>query len=164
MPSSNDVLNETSISFYSRSLKSDMASLSVSDGLVLLYSRRIVLPMSAVKPVLNLLHASHSGINKTIVLARGLYYWPGMVNDVKQFVSSCNECTKLLQSQPANPMTTAPPSVILGTQCNTSDLTFLASGGSLLLSAWITGVATPLLCSRVGATLLLSFLRVTCVS
>ena len=43
-----------------------MASLSVSDGLVLLNSRRIVLPLPAVKPVLQLLHASHSGINKTL--------------------------------------------------------------------------------------------------
>ena len=60
----NDVLNETSVSSYSRSLKSDMASLSVSDGLVvLLDSRCIVLPLSAVKPVLKLLHARHSGIN-----------------------------------------------------------------------------------------------------
>ena len=105
-----DVLNGTSSFTYSRSLKSEMASLSISDGLVLLDSRRIVLPIPAVKPVLQLLHASHSGINKTILLARGLYYWPGMVNDVKQLVSLCRECLRLLQSQPSNPMTTAPPS------------------------------------------------------
>ena len=105
-----DVLHGTSTSSYARSLKSDRASLSVSDGLVLLDSCRIVLPASAVRPVLQLLHASHSGINKTIVLARGLYYWPGMVNDIKQLVSSCRDCSKLLQSQPGNPMTTAPPS------------------------------------------------------
>ena len=91
-----------------------MASLSVSDGLVLLDSRRIILPAPAVKLVLQLLHASHSGINKTIVLARGLYYWPGMINDIKQLVSSCRECSKPLQSQPGNPMTTAPPSSHFG--------------------------------------------------
>ena len=66
-----DVMHRTPSSSYSRSLKSDMASLSVSDGLVLLDSRRIILPTPAVKPVLHLLHASHLGINKTILLARG---------------------------------------------------------------------------------------------
>ena len=69
-----DVLCGTSNSAYSRSLKSEMSSLSVSDGLVLLDSRRIFLPIPAVKPVLRLLHTSHSGINKTILLARGLYF------------------------------------------------------------------------------------------
>ena len=65
-----DVLRGTSTSAYSRSLKSEMASLSVSDGLVLLDSRLIVLPtIPAVKPVLRLLHASHTGVNKTILLA-----------------------------------------------------------------------------------------------
>ena len=78
-----DVLRGTSTSSYSRSLKLEMASLSVSDGLVLLDSRRIILPTPAVKPVIHLLHASHSGINKTILLARGLYYWPGIINDIK---------------------------------------------------------------------------------
>ena len=56
-----------------RALVQDV-SLSVLDGLVLLDSRRIILPAPAVKPVLQLLHTSHSGINMTIVLARGLYY------------------------------------------------------------------------------------------
>ena len=55
---------------------------------VLLDSRRIVLPLPAIRPILNLLHTSHSGINKTITLARGLYYWPGMVNDIN--FSLCN--------------------------------------------------------------------------
>ena len=59
-----DVLQGTSALSYSRSLKTDMTSLSVSNGLVLLDTRRIVLPLPAVKPVLQLLHATHSGINK----------------------------------------------------------------------------------------------------
>ena len=129
----NDVLNETSVSSYSRSLKSDMASLSVSDGLVLLDSCLIVLPLSAVKPVLKLLHASHSGINKTIVLARGLYFWPGRINDVKQLISSCHECTKLLQSQPANPMITAPPSHHFGYPMQHVGLDLFSFGGKSFL-------------------------------
>ena len=67
--------------------------LSLSDGLVLMDSKRIVLPLPSVKPILKLLHASHSGITKTTSLARGLYFWPGMTNDIKQLVSTCQECT-----------------------------------------------------------------------
>ena len=58
-----DVPNGTRHSAYSRALKVDFDSLSALDGLVLLDSRRIVLPLPAVKPILRLLHASHSGIN-----------------------------------------------------------------------------------------------------
>ena len=88
--------------------------LSISDNLVLLDSRRIVLPLRAVKPVLRLLHSSHSGITKTTQLARGLYFWPGMTNDIKQLVSSCQDCTRMLPSQPSNPMTTPSPSMHFG--------------------------------------------------
>ena len=98
----------------SRHLKAEFDSLSTLDGLVLLDSRCIVLPLPAVKPILRLLYASHSGINKTLTLARGLYYWPGMVNNVKQLVSQCNICSRLLPSQPSNPMATSPLSTHLG--------------------------------------------------
>ena len=91
-----------------------MDDLSVSDGLVLLDSRRIVLPLSAIKPVLRLLHSSHSGITKTTSLAHGLYFWPGMINDIKQLVSSCPACIKVLPSQPASPMVTPSPSSHFG--------------------------------------------------
>ena len=91
-----------------RALKVNLDDLSVSDGLVLLDSRCIVLPLSAIKPVLKLLHSSHSGITKTTALACGLYFWPGMTNDIKQLVSSCPAC-KVLPSQPANPMVTPSP-------------------------------------------------------
>ena len=109
-----DVDNSTHHSAYSFSLKSDLDSLSSSDGLVLLDSRRIVLPVGAIKPILHLLHNSHSGMNKTITLARGLYYWPGMINNIKQLISSCNVCVRVQPSQPFNPMVTPPPSSHLG--------------------------------------------------
>ena len=73
-------------------------------------SKRIVLPLPSVKPILKLLHTSHSGVSKTTNLADGLYFWPGMTNDNHQMVSACSECTCVLQSQPAKPMSTAPPS------------------------------------------------------
>ena len=109
-----DVINNSTSSRYSQHLKGSFDSLSVMDNLVLLDSRRIVLPLPAIKPVLHLLHASHSGITKTTNLAKGLYYWPGMSNDIKQLVSCCVECTKVLLSQPSNPMTTPSPSTHFG--------------------------------------------------
>ena len=77
-------------------------------------SKRIVLPLPSVKPILKLLHSSHSGITKTTNLAHGLYFWPGMMNDIKQLVSTCQECTRVLQSQPSNPMSTSAPSSHFG--------------------------------------------------
>ena len=109
-----DVKNGPNISQYSQSLKGNFELLSVMDNLVLLDSRRIVLPMSAVKPILKLLHSSHSGITKTNNLARGLYFWPGMTNDIKQLVSACADCTIVLLSQPSNPMTTSSLSTHFG--------------------------------------------------
>ena len=105
-----DVKNGSPISTYSQALKGSPDILSVSDDLVLLESRRIVLPLPAVTPILKLLHSSHSGVTKITNLARGLYFWPGMTNDIKQLVSTCPDCISVLPSQPANPMVTPSPS------------------------------------------------------
>ena len=130
------VLHGKSTSTYSCSLKANTDSLSVSDGLVLLNSRRIVLPLPAVKPVLRLLHASHSGVNKTITLARDLYFWLGKNNDIKQLVSMCRECLRLLQSQPSNPMTTSPPSSHLGYPMQHVGLDLFSFGGKSCVDHW----------------------------
>ena len=87
-----DILDNTRISLYSRQLKGSFDALSVSDNLVLLDSRRIVIPLPAVKQVLQLLHTSHAGMTKTFTLAKGLYFWPGMSNDIKQVISRCEQC------------------------------------------------------------------------
>ena len=61
-----DVKSGTSILTYHQALKGNHDMLSISDNLVLLDSHRIVLPLCAVKPVLRLLHSSHSGITKPL--------------------------------------------------------------------------------------------------
>lgn len=99
-----NVANGTSLSTYSYSLESEFHNLSILDSLVLLDSRCIVLQLPAVKPIIPLLHASHSGVNKTLSLTCGLYDWPGMINNIQQVVSTCSECSRLLQSQPSNPL------------------------------------------------------------
>ena len=59
-----DIKNGTTVSTYSQTLNGSLDILSNSDNLVLLDSRRIVLSIPAVKPILKLLHSSHSGITK----------------------------------------------------------------------------------------------------
>ena len=90
-----DIKNNTSISPDCKLLPSEKDNLSLEDNLVLLHSRRIVLPKKAIPKILELLHASHSGISKTITLAKGLYYWPGMKRDITKTINSCKECSLL---------------------------------------------------------------------
>ena len=84
------------------------------DGVVLLDSKRIVIPRSAVKPILSRLHSGHPGVNKSLALAQKLFYWPGMNNDIKTYISRCPECVKFLPSQPTNPCATNKPSTAFG--------------------------------------------------
>ena len=89
-------------------------NLSVDGELVYLDARRIVMPIKGVKPILKLLHVSHVGVNKTYDLARSIYYWPGMLNDIKQMIDGCEACHATRPSQPVNPRSTDPPSSSLG--------------------------------------------------
>lgn len=70
------------------------------DGVLIKDSRRIVVPKSMRRELLEVLHRGHAGINKTLALARDLYYWPGMANEVEQLVEACSECQRVRQAQP----------------------------------------------------------------
>ena len=74
------------------SLEPDMPSL-------VLYMGHVWVPETAKAKVLQKVHLSHVGENKTLALARGLYFWPGMVKDIKKFVWSCQECGTILDAQ-----------------------------------------------------------------
>ena len=87
---------------------------NVADNIILFDTTRIVPPIAAIKPLLARLHAGHGGQEKTYTLAQGLFYWPGMHNDVKTYVSACEACYKRLPSQKSNPCVTAKPSEAFG--------------------------------------------------
>ena len=89
-------------------------NLSVDGELVYLDAKRIVMSVKGVKPILKLLHVSRVSVNKTYDMARSLYYWPGMLNDIKQLIEGCELCAKSRPSQPKNPRSTEPPSSTLG--------------------------------------------------
>ena len=80
-----------------------------------MYKRqRIIIPVGAIKEVLHRLHEGHPGQDKTLKLAQALFYWPGMSNDIRQYVESCKECFRSLASLPSNPQSTQPPSAFYG--------------------------------------------------
>ena len=60
------------------------------------YFNRIYIPGPLQNPVLveylDISIAGHFGVNKTFVSLSKIYYWPGMFNNVKKFISSCNIC------------------------------------------------------------------------
>ena len=64
---------------------------------------RLVVPEAARPGVLASLHIQHTGISKTLMDARQLYFWPGMTNAIKLMVSNCKECTACLPSQTLEP-------------------------------------------------------------
>ena len=57
---------------------------------------------------------SHAGINKTYDIAWQLYFWPRMLNDIKQLIEKCQACRILKPSLTKNPRSTAPPSSYIG--------------------------------------------------
>ena len=62
------------------------------DGIFLTYHGRMVVPEAARPEVLANLHIQHTGVSKTLMDARQLYYWPGMTNAIELMISQCTEC------------------------------------------------------------------------
>ena len=117
------------IGSYANQLTSLMPQLSVDGKLVNLDSRRIVLHIPAVAKILPLLHAGHAGMTKSYEYAKALYYWPGMANDIRQAVRSCDACRKFQSSQNHNPRVSELPSVYKGPPMNHVGLDLFAFGG-----------------------------------
>ena len=109
-----DVKNGTCESVYANQMKSILSQLSVDEDLIFLDAQRIVVPKRAVKKILSAVHISHIGVNKTYDLCRALYFWPGMINDIKQMIAGCVPCSVNRPSLPKNERISAQPSSYLG--------------------------------------------------
>ena len=81
--------------------------------LACLDSTRLVVPMNSQKAVLKELHRAHSGMQKTYATACQLYYWPGMKNCIKTFISRCSICQKFAPAQPRTHVTGTAPSAAI---------------------------------------------------
>ena len=94
----------TGENFKKSPLRSVASRITLVDGLLVLDGLRLVVPPSERPAILALLHASHSGIQKTLANAKDLYFWPGLKRDVVAMVSSCETCQTLAPCQPREPL------------------------------------------------------------
>ena len=62
--------------------------MAANDG-ILYKGQRMVIPKSCQKDLLERLHSNHQGIEATLRRGRDSIYWPGMTNDIKQMIESC---------------------------------------------------------------------------
>merc|ERR1712089_30118 len=65
--------------------------------------RRLVVPLQARMEILEVLHYSYQGINKTYAAARSRYFWPSMKEDCQQLTQSCQVCKELNPKTLINP-------------------------------------------------------------
>ena len=81
-------------------------SLSVSEDkkLIIYNGSKILIPQTARQRVLHFLHKGHCGFIKTKQLLQELYFWPNMVNELKQLIAKCDQCAKFAPSQRHEPL------------------------------------------------------------
>ncbi|TRY72232.1 hypothetical protein TCAL_14895 [Tigriopus californicus] len=85
-------ISKTNLPKAARPFKKVWETMTIEDGLILIDSRKIVVPVSARQKVLRLLHLAHQGITRTYERARTLFFWPGMKNDIVNITESCELC------------------------------------------------------------------------
>ena len=72
--------------------------ISIENG-VLLKSQQVIIPECMQKEILEKLHFSHQGIEKTRLLARTCVYWRGINEDIENLIQQCNICLKYSRSE-----------------------------------------------------------------
>ena len=75
-----------------RAYQSVWDNMSYENGLLFVDGTQAVVPATARKEVLRLLHLPHAGQVKTRQAAKQLYFWPGINSDIKNLVEACNAC------------------------------------------------------------------------
>ena len=61
------------------------------DGIIV-RGDRVVIPKTMRQDLLVKVHAGHSGINSCLRIARDLIFWPGMSNDIREYLTTCDIC------------------------------------------------------------------------
>lgn len=87
-PNNKNKVNET-IKFY----WSKQNNIFLENNL-LFYDNRIMVPSSMRIKMINLVHESHFGINKSVKRAKSLMYWPNMSQDIENVIVKCKICEK----------------------------------------------------------------------
>jgi hypothetical protein len=86
---------------------SSRSKLSISQGL-LLYRDRIVITVLIRPETLESIYEGHLGLNKCRTRAQASMWWPGISNDIKSKVTSCNFCREYRPSKLKEPLKTTP--------------------------------------------------------
>lgn len=77
--------------------------LTAQDGIIL-RGDRVVIPKSLRLDMKGKVHAGHPGINACLRRARQLIFWPGMSNDIRSYVETCDTCATHSVKQPQQPL------------------------------------------------------------
>jgi len=77
--------------------------LSTFQGIVLL-DKRLVIPQTLRKVVLDNLHAANQGVSGMKFRANRCVYWPGLDRCIKNYRDNCLDCTKHAPSHPPEPL------------------------------------------------------------
>ena len=76
----------------------DLSTIGGDEKLIIIHGSKIVIPEKCRPFIMKELHRSHSGLEKTLISARQLYFWPQMSSDIKEHVAKCVACS---ETQPA---------------------------------------------------------------
>ncbi|TRY81098.1 hypothetical protein TCAL_14528 [Tigriopus californicus] len=90
---------------FGRQLVSVWPRVSADGALLLVDGHRIVPPTSHCRQVLELLHEGHPGVSKALANASQTFFWPGLRNEITQFIHNCEACQALRSSSPPAPET-----------------------------------------------------------
>ena len=69
-----------------------------ADGL-LFVENKVIIPSNMTRVILDLLHESHLGIEKTRSRARDILFWPGMSRDIEARIQNCSKCAEYSRKQ-----------------------------------------------------------------
>lgn len=97
-------------SIYRRELRDyfvTRSELSESRGL-LLYRNRIVIPETLRSEVLRSIHDGHLGLNKCRARAQDSVWWPGITQDIRNLINTCEFCQTHRRSQQREPLKYTP--------------------------------------------------------
>ena len=64
----------------------------------------MVIPSSLRRDMKQKLHASHLGVELCLRRARETIFWPGMSNEIKEMVATCETCRKYERSNQKEPL------------------------------------------------------------
>ena len=77
--------------------------LRCQDG-VLYVDERVVIPVSQRRTVLEQLHESHQGMQRTKMRAKTIMYWPGMGKEIETFIENCSICARCAPKNQKEPL------------------------------------------------------------